>query len=554
MSQSPDDADADTVPESYAAGWAAVSKLIRRGFSWSGHELNCAFLNTGDGTFADVSAAAGFAFGDDGRAACVLDWDLDGDLDLIVANRTGPRVRFLRNDSRTSHGFLALSLVGSVENGGNRDAIGARVEVELAGDPARTLIATRRAGSGYLAQSSAWLHFGLAGRGIARVSVRWPDGAEQTYTGLTPGGRYVLREGREDAEAWSAPASEPALAAEQVAPASTRKARVVLPAFVPLPRLGVETPSGERAVLFGLGPDAKRTGRPLLLNLFAGWCAPCATELAGFAARVDEVQAAGLDILALSVDAPEERDAARALLERVAWPYSRGFASTECVGILDVLQGIVLDNELRIPVPTSLLIDREGRLAVLYLGPVEVATVLADLALLEAEGSELRDAAVPFPGTWLSPPATIDLAVFERRFTARGFPEIAQEFHIAQFEINTLSEAEFQFQIGVARVRQGRLGEAVERFQNAVAIDPDAFDAHRELARTLHELERFEDAIQAYERALQLKPEADDLIGSLGVAYFAADDLEAAERQVQRLRELGSPLADPLELWLGAQR
>ncbi|UCE01516.1 MAG: hypothetical protein JSW67_09500 [Candidatus Latescibacterota bacterium] len=78
--------------------------------------------------FADVSAASGLDFNDDARAIASVDWDSDGDLDLWISNRTGPRVRFVRNANRTRNHFLALRLVGSQSN---RDAIGARLELHL---------------------------------------------------------------------------------------------------------------------------------------------------------------------------------------------------------------------------------------------------------------------------------------------------------------------------------------------------------------------------------------------------------------------------------------
>ena len=47
----------------YQDAWAAVSRLMDSGASWSGHERNCAYLNLGDGRFADVSAVANPATG-----------------------------------------------------------------------------------------------------------------------------------------------------------------------------------------------------------------------------------------------------------------------------------------------------------------------------------------------------------------------------------------------------------------------------------------------------------------------------------------------------------
>ena len=102
--------------------------LIRSGASFSGRERNCAFLNTGDDRFANISAVSGIDFPDDGRAIALSDWDQDGDLDVWFANRSGPQVRFLRNDVPTKNNWIAFRLEGKTCN---RDAIGARVEVTL---------------------------------------------------------------------------------------------------------------------------------------------------------------------------------------------------------------------------------------------------------------------------------------------------------------------------------------------------------------------------------------------------------------------------------------
>ena len=52
--------------------------------------------------------------------------------------------------------------------------------VVCAGQEDKPLVRTVRAGDGFLAQSSKWLHFGLGDCDrLARVLVRWPDGSQQ---------------------------------------------------------------------------------------------------------------------------------------------------------------------------------------------------------------------------------------------------------------------------------------------------------------------------------------------------------------------------------------
>ncbi len=166
-SQSPVD---DTLTDEYAKGWLAMSEMIWSGSSWSGRERNVSFLNLGDGDFVDISSISGFDYIDDARALALTDWDLDGDLDVWLRNRTGPQLRFLENKLNEKN-FLSIKLQGTKSN---RDAVGARVTVR-SGD--KKLVQEVAAGSGYMAQSGKRLHFGLGDdTRIDDVEVRWPGG------------------------------------------------------------------------------------------------------------------------------------------------------------------------------------------------------------------------------------------------------------------------------------------------------------------------------------------------------------------------------------------
>jgi len=167
--------------------------MMREGRSLSGRERNCCFLNTRDGRFATISAASGLDFPDDGRALGLTDWDHDGDIDVWISNRTGPRLRMMRNDLDAGR-FVTVQLRGTTCN---RDAIGARLELSLTAGPAngdggqgagspppRRLIRTLTAGHGFLSQSSKRVHFGIApGQHIEKLTIRWPDGHGRRVSG-----------------------------------------------------------------------------------------------------------------------------------------------------------------------------------------------------------------------------------------------------------------------------------------------------------------------------------------------------------------------------------
>ena len=88
------------------------------GASWSGSERNNAFLNLGDGTFADASAVLGIDFMDDARAVVTTDWDGDGDLDVISSSDTGGRCSISNRNSSVSVPYIVARPV--TRTGGGR--------------------------------------------------------------------------------------------------------------------------------------------------------------------------------------------------------------------------------------------------------------------------------------------------------------------------------------------------------------------------------------------------------------------------------------------------
>jgi len=141
-----------------------------------------------DGRFADVSAELGPALAENSRGAAFGDFDNDGDIDILVANRDGV-ARLLRNGAERKGGFLVLRVVD--EHG--RDAYGTRLDVQI-DDGARTFRVDPA--YSYCATNDPRVHIGLGpAKTVARVDVRWPDGTTGTY-GPFPADSFVTLERR----------------------------------------------------------------------------------------------------------------------------------------------------------------------------------------------------------------------------------------------------------------------------------------------------------------------------------------------------------------------
>ena len=153
------------------------------------------FLNQNGKRFAEIGGAVGLRAEGLGRGVAFGDYDNDGDIDILINNQDGPPA-LLRNENRTKNHWVQLQLIG---DGKNRNAIGARVEIQSAQG---TQIREVKSGSSYLSQNDLRVHFGLGEHSeIGAVGVRWPDGKQERFTGVKADRFWVLKKGSGRAEA-----------------------------------------------------------------------------------------------------------------------------------------------------------------------------------------------------------------------------------------------------------------------------------------------------------------------------------------------------------------
>ena len=169
------DYDNDGYQDLFVANGHLHENLAELGQEGTYGQRNLLFRNNSNGTFTEISETLGpgMKLTDVSRGATFADYDLDGDIDIVVTNsNTAPRL--LRNDGGNRKNWLQIRLTAT---NGSTDAIGARVKITTG-----TLTQTRevRSGDGYLSQQDLTLHFGIGdSEQVDSIEVQWQTGAKQ---------------------------------------------------------------------------------------------------------------------------------------------------------------------------------------------------------------------------------------------------------------------------------------------------------------------------------------------------------------------------------------
>lgn len=164
----------------------------------NGREPNY-FLKNDGGPFVDASAASGARLADESsRGLALLDFDLDGDLDVAVTTFHG-EARLFRNDAPpTGNHWLHVELVGDPAAGVNREAIGATLVARGAGGLQVWRAVT--GGEGYLGSQTPRIELGLGSATAVDLEVTWPGGRRQTVPRVPADQVVRIRFGQEGFE------------------------------------------------------------------------------------------------------------------------------------------------------------------------------------------------------------------------------------------------------------------------------------------------------------------------------------------------------------------
>ncbi|RKQ94139.1 FG-GAP-like repeat-containing protein [Maricaulis maris] len=147
------------------------------------------FLRNRDGArFEEVTDAYGLSDFAITAAATLADIDNDGDLDVIAVPVNAPVTAFLNNSDQSAISFRLI------DERGNRDGIGARVEIRHEGFGTGLQTREIQLGGGFMSFDAPIAHFGLGQLDhVDSVEIRWADGSRTNINEqLEAGATYVV--------------------------------------------------------------------------------------------------------------------------------------------------------------------------------------------------------------------------------------------------------------------------------------------------------------------------------------------------------------------------
>jgi Flp pilus assembly protein TadD/peroxiredoxin len=521
VAKSPEDS---TPAPAYEQGWGAINELIRSDKSWHGYARNVFFANNGDGTFSEISGPAGLDFTDDSRSFALADLDRDGRPEIVLKNRNAPQLRILHNNLAETGHSIVFRLRGRQSN---RDAIGTGITVEAGG-----LRQTRylQAGSGFLAQHSKELFFGVGAGEKVSAMVRWPSGTVQHFADLPANRRIELEEGSPHFVATpfaSAPASWAHAGPEFVQEALPTRADTWLIEPLKAPEFSLPDLRGRTREL------KEWTGKFVLLVFWETNSPLCRAQLRQLDSARERFSAHRAEVVAVNVNPAADAAAVRALIAQDRLNLAVLFATEQAAGVYNIVYRYLFDRRRDLPLPTAFLLDPDGMITRVIQGELDPQHILDGIATAPANASERLRRALPFPGQLYQSAFGRNDYTYGVAFFQHGYLDQA-ESSFRQVVALRPDDAEAWYNLGTLSLRRKNLQQARDYLEHCVQLRPSYAEAWNNLGMIAAQQGQPDEAIRDFRQSLVLRPDYAVALLNLGNVFRRQHDFTGAESCLNR--------------------
>ena len=453
--------------------------------SFSGRERDVFFLNPGDNNrFFSTAFGLGLDFLDDGRSVAALDFDNDGDLDLIRASLT--RIQLLENRlSRKDRNSIRLHLTAVRSHSA---ALGAEVIIEAGGIIQRDFV---KITTGFQTQVPRSLHFGLgAQKTISKMTIQWPSGREQVFQNIPANTVIQVTEDNEE------------------------------PTISSIKRWGEEReslPIGQATLSHTLpsleGPQASlETSEDIVtvVNFWAPWCKPCADELPTLAKLAKEMPS--VRFVGVSAELSDRKSIKKAVKD-FGLKYEQFIAT-------DDLYESFFGVDSKAQLPSTFIFDASGQLHQAFLAKIGEKQLRASLESARAA----------------RPNYALMLPLAETALE-QGEPDKALKFLKTGLKHSPKS-APLLSHLGWALSEKRQYPDALKAGKKAVSIDPSFPYGWYALGVTQKRAGKLEESKKSLLKAVKLQPNVAKYWSTLGAVTSQLGDLAAGQKAFETVLRL----------------
>jgi tetratricopeptide (TPR) repeat protein len=277
----------------------------------------------------------------------------------------------------------------------------------------------------------------------------------------------------------------------------------------------------------------------------------------------------------MAVNIGDGGTALRALAREHEFTFPILLGSDEVAAVYNLVFRYLFDRHRDLGFPTSFLIDENGDIVKVYQGPVKPESIEQDLLRIPRTTAERLAKALPFPGVIATYEFARNHLSLGSVFFQRGYFDQAEaSFKLALRDNPSSAEAHYGLgsvylkqdkgreardsfertvklhasypdtlanawnNLGLLATREGRTGEAIGYFQEALQRIPDYWIALENLGNAYRQQKRWDEARKTLERALALRPDDPEANYSLAMVFAQSDDTDRAYQYLQRAVQL----------------
>ena len=134
-----------------------------------------------------------------------------------------------------------------------------------------------------------------------------------------------------------------------------------------------------------------------------------------------------------------------------------------------------------------------------------------------------------------------NIEVAGTKTTSEGASETQQP--VVEVKLPEKLTAQEYYNYGLEKIKKGGFEEAIAAWQKAIELDPAMTNAYEKLGKAFYTQGKFDKAGAIYRKELELKPEDPMIYHSLGVVYRMNEQFEDAVKMQMKALELNPTLA-----------